>query len=76
MAQIVDQALDENNNELVLRCLKIAESRIYNTSAKAMETSTSETLVTFLSCFSASLVYSKVLMLGTSFLERERRYRL
>ncbi|PON66878.1 Zinc finger domain containing protein [Parasponia andersonii] len=74
VAQIVDQALDENDNELVLRCIKIAESRISNTSPKAIETSTSERLVTFLSCFSASSVYSKVLTLGASFLERERRY--
>ncbi|XP_030507003.2 fanconi-associated nuclease 1 homolog isoform X1 [Cannabis sativa] len=72
VAQMIDQALDENDNELVLRCIKISESRMCN--AKATETSMSETMVTPLTCFSASLVYSKVLTLGTSFLERERRY--
>ncbi|XP_062108076.1 fanconi-associated nuclease 1 homolog isoform X2 [Humulus lupulus] len=74
VAQMIDQALDENDNELVLRCIKISESRMSNTYAKAMATTTSETMVSPLTCFSASLAYSKVLTLGTSFLERERRY--
>ncbi|KAL5542879.1 hypothetical protein UlMin_010589 [Ulmus minor] len=74
LAQITDQALDENNNGLVLRSIKIAESRIPNTSIRAIETSTSESLVSLNYCFSAPWVYSKILLLGVSFLEREHRY--
>lgn len=76
MAQIMDQSLDENNFELVLRCIMIAESRISSSSEKLIETSTPELMSTFLSCFSASWVYSKVILLGISFLEREQRYGL
>ncbi|KAF7150610.1 hypothetical protein RHSIM_Rhsim02G0071300 [Rhododendron simsii] len=36
---------------------------------------TSESPEAFLSCFSAAWVYSKVVLLGVSFLERERRYK-
>ncbi|XP_024026084.1 fanconi-associated nuclease 1 homolog isoform X1 [Morus notabilis] len=74
VAQMIDEALDGNDSELVLRCIKIAEVRITSASEETMETSTSESLFTFRSCFSASWVYSKVLTLGVSFLERERRY--
>lgn len=76
MAQMIDEALDGNDNELVLRCIKMAQSHIPSTHAKVTESSVSESVVTFHSCFSASWVYSKVILLGVSFLERERRYGL
>ncbi|XP_050292649.1 fanconi-associated nuclease 1 homolog [Quercus robur] len=74
VAQLMDEALDGNNVELVLRCIKIADSRISSSSMKTMESTTSELVATFYSSFSASWVYSKVVLLGVSFLERERRY--
>ncbi|KAM3708593.1 hypothetical protein ACJW30_02G108300 [Castanea mollissima] len=74
VAQLMDEALDGNNIELVLRCIKIADSRISSSSMKTMESTTSELVATFYSSFSASWVYSKVVLLGVSFLERERRY--
>ncbi|XP_021291909.1 fanconi-associated nuclease 1 homolog isoform X1 [Herrania umbratica] len=74
VAQIMDQSLDENNFELILRCIMIAESRISSSPEKLIETSTPELTSTFLSCFSASWVYSKVILLGISFLEHEHRY--
>ncbi|CAL5391872.1 unnamed protein product [Camellia sinensis] len=74
VAQIMDQSIDENNNELVLRCIELFGSRISNSSSRATQSSTSESLVTCFSCFSALWVYSKVVLLGVSFLECERRY--
>ncbi|KAH9649855.1 Fanconi-associated nuclease 1-like [Citrus sinensis] len=74
LAQIMDQSLDENNIELVLRCIMIAESRMSSSSCKAVQSITSELANTFHLCFSASWVYSKVVLLGISFLEREQRF--
>lgn len=74
MAQLMDQALDGNDVELVLRCIKIGDSHISCSPMKAIKSSTSESAATFLSCFSALWVYSKVVSLGVSFLEGERRY--
>lgn len=73
VAQMMDESLDENKSESVLRCIKIAESRMSHT--KASHSTASELVTTFFSCFSASWVYSKVVFLGVSFLERERRYK-
>ena len=73
VAQIMDQSLDENNTEFVLRCIGISESRICNSSHREIHSSTSESQITYLSCFSDSWVYSKVVLLGVSFLEREKR---
>ncbi|KAK4838019.1 hypothetical protein QYF36_010411 [Acer negundo] len=75
LAQIMDQSLDENNIELVLRCIMIADSQISSTCWEAAEPTTSELATPFYSCFSASWVFSKVVLLGISFLERERRYK-
>ncbi|KAA3484083.1 fanconi-associated nuclease 1-like protein isoform X2 [Gossypium australe] len=74
VAQVIDQSLDENNFELVLRCIMIADSRISCCPKKLID-STSPDLAIFRSCFSASWVYSKVILLGISFLECERRYK-
>uniref|UniRef100_A0A6M2EB37 Fanconi-associated nuclease n=1 Tax=Populus davidiana TaxID=266767 RepID=A0A6M2EB37_9ROSI len=73
VAQMMDESLDENKSESVLRCLMIAESRMSHT--KASHSTASELVTAFFSCFSASWVYSKVVFLGVSFLERERRYK-
>ncbi|KAM7253151.1 hypothetical protein ACFE04_008730 [Oxalis oulophora] len=69
VAQIIDHSLDENNTDLVLRCIAKADSHIDSSSLAR-----TEVIATFLSCFSSSWVYSKVVLLGISFLERERRY--
>ncbi|XP_048333318.2 fanconi-associated nuclease 1 homolog isoform X4 [Ziziphus jujuba] len=74
VAQMIDESLDENNNELVLRCIKIAQSHISSTPMKITESSISKSVVSFHFSFSASWVYSKVILLGISFFERERRY--
>ncbi|CAI9089801.1 OLC1v1024441C1 [Oldenlandia corymbosa var. corymbosa] len=73
VAQIMDESLDINNSELVMRCIEVSDSGI-STSLKAVQSSTSKSRETFLSCFSASWVYSKVVLLGISFLEHEQRY--
>lgn len=74
VAQIMDQSLDDSDTDLLLRCIEISDSRMSNSCQKVTFSSTSESLGAFLSCFSASWVYSKVVLLGVSFLERERRY--
>ncbi|KAG8654933.1 fanconi-associated nuclease 1 homolog isoform X3 [Manihot esculenta] len=75
VAQIMDESLEENDSELVLRCIKIAASRMSNSTAKASQSMASELAAIFLSRFSASWVYSKVVFLGISFLEHDRRYK-
>lgn len=74
VAQIMDQSLDESNTELVLRCIETSNSQMSDSSQKVTLSSSTEPLAAFFSCFSASWVYSKVVLLGVSFLERERRY--
>ncbi|XP_044498267.1 fanconi-associated nuclease 1 homolog isoform X2 [Mangifera indica] len=74
LAQIMDQSLDENNVELVSRCIMIADSFMPSTYSETIQSTTSELASTFHSRFSASWVYSKVVLLGISFLEREHRY--
>lgn len=73
VAQIMDESLDENNSELVSRCIEVSDFHISN-SLKTIQSSTSGSTDAFLSCFSASWVHSKVVLLGVSFLEREQRY--
>ncbi|XP_011656117.1 fanconi-associated nuclease 1 homolog isoform X3 [Cucumis sativus] len=68
VAQLIDQALDEKDDKMVLRCVSVADSRV-----QPNQCTTSES-VPFFSCFSASWIYSKVVSLGVSFLERENRY--
>ncbi|KAJ1435486.1 VRR-NUC domain [Sesbania bispinosa] len=68
VAQIMDEALDANKTDLVLRCIKIAESCV------STALPTSESVSTIRHLFTASWVYSKVVTLGISFLEQERRY--
>ncbi|XP_058201552.1 fanconi-associated nuclease 1 homolog isoform X2 [Rhododendron vialii] len=75
VAQVMDQSLDENSTEFVWRCIEVSDSRISNSSHEETRSLTSESPAAFLSCFSAAWVYSKVVLLGVSFLERERRYK-
>ncbi|WOH07871.1 hypothetical protein DCAR_0727305 [Daucus carota subsp. sativus] len=70
VAQIMDQALEENNRDLILRCIDLSDSRIQASTVRIHESS----LVPFFSRFSSSWVYSKVVLLGVSFLEQENRY--
>ncbi|XP_061374406.1 fanconi-associated nuclease 1 homolog [Gastrolobium bilobum] len=72
VAQIMDEALDANRTDVVLRCIEIAESRV--PTALPIQYSTSESVTTIRRLFTASWVYSKVISLGISFLEQERRY--
>ncbi|WCJ27516.1 hypothetical protein M5689_009254 [Euphorbia peplus] len=74
VAQIMDESLEKNNNDLVLFCTKIANSRLsISSNAKATESKAFESATVF-KYFSTSWVYSKVILVGISFLERERRY--
>lgn len=72
VAQIMDEALDANRTDVVLSCLKIAESHV--STSLPIQYSTSESVSTIRHLFTASWVYSKVITLGISFLEQERRY--
>ncbi|XP_072071714.1 fanconi-associated nuclease 1 homolog isoform X2 [Arachis hypogaea] len=71
--EIMDEALGANRTDTVLRCIKIAESHI--SAALPIQYLTSESVITIRHLFTASWVYSKVVILGISFLEQERRYR-
>ncbi|KAG8371498.1 hypothetical protein BUALT_Bualt13G0093900 [Buddleja alternifolia] len=73
ISQIMDESLDENNSELVSRCIEISVSRMSICSGEG-ESSSGGSMGAFLSYFSASWIYSKVVLLGVSFLEREKRY--
>ncbi|KAI3459393.1 hypothetical protein Pfo_016056 [Paulownia fortunei] len=73
ISQIMVESLDENKSELVLRCIEISVSRM-SISLEDGKSSSGESKAAFLSHFSASWVYSKVVLLGVSFLEREKRY--
>ncbi|KAL9297408.1 hypothetical protein ACSQ67_023304 [Phaseolus vulgaris] len=72
VAQIMDEALDANKIEVVLRCIKISESRVSTDFPDWY--STSESVSSIRHLFTASWVYSKVVTVGISFLEQERRY--
>lgn len=74
VAQIMDESLDENNNELVSRCVEISASNV-SSFVEEDRSSHSGSMAAFLSCFSASWVYSKVILLGVSFLEHEQRFK-
>lgn len=73
VAQTMDECLDDNNTEMVLKCIEVSASQIPS-SLKEDELSSSGLMAAYLSCFTDVFVYSKVVLLGTSFLEHERRY--
>uniref|UniRef100_A0A2P2JE72 Fanconi-associated nuclease n=1 Tax=Rhizophora mucronata TaxID=61149 RepID=A0A2P2JE72_RHIMU len=72
LAQIMDESLDKSERESVLKCMKIAVSQVSSSTEKAIHTTGSDSLNTS-SYFSAPWVYSKVIFVGISFLEHERR---
>ncbi|KAL7081099.1 hypothetical protein ACP275_14G018200 [Erythranthe tilingii] len=73
ISQVMVESLDENNTELVLQCIDKSVSRI-SISSEESKSSTCGSMSAFLSHFSASWVYSKAVLLGVSFFEREKRY--
>lgn len=74
VAQVMDQSLDEGNSKLVLRCLEIAESELSSYVRLKSQSLLLESEAPFLQCFSAAWVNSKVVLVGVSFHEQERRY--
>lgn len=73
VAQLMDESLDNNNMEIVTRCADLSENQLC-TMPKEENENLPESPPSFFSCFSASWVYSKILTLGVSVYERERRY--
>ncbi|XP_073151250.1 fanconi-associated nuclease 1 homolog isoform X2 [Henckelia pumila] len=73
VAQIMVEGIDESNSELVLRCIEISVSNLM-VSFEEGKYSSEKSMASFISRFSASWTYSKVVLLGVSFLEREKRY--
>ena len=72
MAQFMDESLDTENMEMVSRCANLSENRLC-TMLKEEDSSLAESPPSFYSCFSSTWVYSKILTLGVSVYERERR---
>lgn len=73
VAQVMDESLDNNKMDLVTRCIDLSENRLC-IMPKRENATTPERLPSFFSRFSASWVYSKILTLGVSVYERDRRY--
>nr|CAD1836469.1 unnamed protein product [Ananas comosus var. bracteatus] len=73
VAQTMDESLDDNNMEIVARCINVSENQIRTILEETPLNSDSPPA--FFSCFSASWVYSKVLTLGVSVYEHERSRR-
>lgn len=74
VAQIMDESLDENRAEVVIRCIDASHERMQTSFREETRSSGCGSPSAFFSRFSASWVYSKVLFLGVSIFERERRY--
>ncbi|KAF0901621.1 hypothetical protein E2562_003591 [Oryza meyeriana var. granulata] len=73
VAQVMDESLDNNNMEMVTRCIELSENRL-STTPKEENATMAEPPPSFFSRFSASWVYPKILTLGVSVYERDRRY--
>uniref|UniRef100_A0ACD6AE38 Uncharacterized protein n=1 Tax=Avena sativa TaxID=4498 RepID=A0ACD6AE38_AVESA len=71
VAQFMDESLDNENMDLVSRCADLSENRLCT---MLKEDSSIAESPPFYSCFSSNWVYSKVLTLGVSVYERDRRY--
>uniref|UniRef100_A0A1J3FZ31 Fanconi-associated nuclease n=1 Tax=Noccaea caerulescens TaxID=107243 RepID=A0A1J3FZ31_NOCCA len=67
VAQMMDESLDSEDSQAVLKCIMIAETRINGSSLDSAH------LAAF-NRFTAPWVYSKVVFLGVSFLENLKRY--
>ncbi|XP_048496943.1 fanconi-associated nuclease 1 homolog isoform X4 [Beta vulgaris subsp. vulgaris] len=76
VAQIMDQSLDEGNSKMVLQCIERAKSQLSSYVELKKQSVPLESEAPFLQCFSAAWVNSKVVLLGVSFHEQERRIRL
>ncbi|XP_021844251.1 fanconi-associated nuclease 1 homolog isoform X1 [Spinacia oleracea] len=74
VAQVMDQSLDEGNSKLVLQCIEIAEYQLSSYFKMKNQALPLESEAPFLQRFSAAWVNSKVVLLGVSFHEQERRY--
>ena len=72
MAQVMDESLDNEDMEMVLRCTDFSENRLC-TMLKEEDSRLAESRPSFYSCFSSTWIYSKILTLGVSVYERERR---
>ncbi|KAK9141385.1 hypothetical protein Scep_011066 [Stephania cephalantha] len=71
VAQLMDEALDANDTEMVMRCIETSDGRLTCDGSQSFHP---DAIRTFHLFFSAPWIYSKVVTLGVSFLERERRY--
>lgn len=67
VAQLMDESLDSEDSGTVLNCIRIAETRITSSSSEPA-------LLAAFNCFTAPWVYSKMVLLGVSFLENQKRY--
>ncbi|CAN6891322.1 unnamed protein product [Brassica oleracea] len=65
VAQLMDESLDSEDSGTVLKCIMIAETRISSSSS-------SESAL--FNCFTAPWVYSKMVLLGVSFHENQKRH--
>ncbi|KAL8139730.1 hypothetical protein V2J09_005751 [Rumex salicifolius] len=74
VAQIMDEALDAQIFEFAFQCIEISESYITGSYDKTPQSLMSRSSNSFLRCFTASWVYSKVILLGVSFMEYRCRY--
>jgi fanconi-associated nuclease 1 len=71
----MDESLDNDNMRMVERCIDVSENYICSAPVeKSSLISSSVSRPRFFSCFTAWWVYTKVLTLGVSVYERERRY--
>ncbi|KAK1325014.1 hypothetical protein QJS10_CPA01g02277 [Acorus calamus] len=73
VAEMMDHSLDANDLDTVMRCIEISDD-FMSSSCKNISLTPFPDAATFLSCFTASWVYSKVVALGVSFFECEQRY--
>lgn len=64
MAQLMEESLDSEDSQTVLKCIMTAETRISSSSSESA----------LFNCFTAPWVYSKMVLLGVSFLENQKRH--
>ncbi|XP_010461651.1 PREDICTED: fanconi-associated nuclease 1 homolog isoform X2 [Camelina sativa] len=67
VAQLMDESLDSEDSRTVLKCIMISETRIFSSSLDSAHHAA-------FNCFTGPWVYSKVVLLGVSFLENNKRY--
>lgn len=67
MAQLMDESLDNEDPQTVLKCIIIAETRISSSSLDSAHAAA-------FNRFTAPWVNSKVVLLGVSFFENQKRH--